>query len=205
VACIGFVAWVLWGYSFAFTDGGSWDSFVGGNEPLFLKDVTPASNVATFSTGVVIPEYVFISFQATFAAITAALVVGSLVERMKFAAIVAFAILWPLLVYYPMAHMVWWWPGPDAIALARPRRSSPGLIWASAPSTSPAAPSSTSTPVSRPRRRPDPRQADQGYGKEPMPPHSLTLTLVGAGLLWVGWFGFNAGSAWNRTATPRWR
>jgi Amt family ammonium transporter len=194
VAIIGFIAWVLWGYSFAFTDGGSWDSFVGGMSRLFLKDVTPASNVATFSTGVVIPELSFISFQATFAAITAALVVGSLVERMKFAAIVAFAVLWPLLSYYPMAHMVWWWPGPDAIALNPTAPVKAGLIWSfgaldfaggTVVHINAGIAALVGALILGKR---------QGYGKEPMPPHSLTLTLVGAGLLWVGWFGFNAGS-----------
>jgi Amt family ammonium transporter len=194
VAIIGFIAWVLWGYSFAFTDGGSWDSFVGGMSRLFLKDVTPASNVATFSTGVVIPELSFISFQATFAAITAALVVGSLVERMKFAAIVAFAVLWPLLSYYPMAHMVWWWPGPDSIALNPTAPVKAGLIWSfgaldfaggTVVHINAGIAALVGALILGKR---------QGYGKEPMPPHSLTLTLVGAGLLWVGWFGFNAGS-----------
>lgn len=194
VALIGFVAWVLWGYSFAFTDGGSWDSFVGGLGRLFLKDVTPASNVATFSTGVVIPEFTFIAFQSTFAAITAALVVGSLVERMKFAAIVAFAVLWPLLSYYPMAHMVWWWPGPDAIALAPTAPIKSGLIWSfgaldfaggTVVHINAGIAALVGALILGKR---------QGFGKEPMPPHSLTLTLVGAGLLWVGWFGFNAGS-----------
>ncbi len=194
VAIIGFVAWVLWGYSFAFTDGGSWDKYVGGLGRLFLKDVTPASNVATFSTGVVIPELTFISFQATFAAITAALVVGSLVERMKFAAIVAFAVLWPLLSYYPMAHMVWWWPGPDAIAGDPTAEIKAGLIWSFGALDFAggtvvhinAGIAALVGAIILGKR--------QGFGKEPMPPHSLTLTLVGAGLLWVGWFGFNAGS-----------
>ena len=194
VAIIGIIAWAFWGYSFAFTDGGSWDSFVGGLGRLFLKDVTPASNVATFSTGVVIPELTFISFQATFAAITAALVVGSLVERMKFAAIVAFAVLWPLLSYYPMAHMVWWWPGPDSIAQAPEAAIKAGKIWAwgaldfaggTVVHINAGIAALVGALVLGKR---------QGYGKEPMPPHSLTLTLVGAGLLWVGWFGFNAGS-----------
>ncbi|MET3667560.1 ammonium transporter [Caulobacter sp. 1776] len=195
VAIIGFVAWVLWGYSFAFTDGGSWDSFVGGLGRLFLKDVTPASNVATFSTGVVIPEFTFISFQSTFAAITAALVVGSLVERMKFAAIVAFAVLWPLLSYYPIAHMVWWWPGPDAVALLPAgAKIQSGLLWGfgaldfaggTVVHINAGIAALVGALILGKR---------QGYGKEPMPPHSLTLTLVGAGLLWVGWFGFNAGS-----------
>ncbi|MCL6639160.1 MAG: ammonium transporter, partial [Firmicutes bacterium] len=195
VAIIGFIAWVFWGYSFAFTDGGSWDSFVGGLGRLFLKDVTPASNVATFSTGVVIPELSFISFQATFAAITAALVVGSLVERMKFAAIVAFAVLWPLLSYYPMAHMVWWWPGPDAIAGDPTAPVKAGLIWSFgaldfAGGTVVHILSGVSGLVAClviGRRK--------GYGSEPMIPHNLPMTVTGTALLWFGWFGFNAGSA----------
>ncbi|WP_421737940.1 ammonium transporter [Caulobacter sp.] len=194
VGIIGIITWALWGYSLAFTDGGSWDSFVGGLSRLFLKDVTPASNVATFSTGVVIPEFTFIAFQSTFAAITAALVIGSLVERIKFSAVVVFAVLWPLLSYYPIAHMVWWWPGPDAIALNPTAPIRAGLSW-----TFGALDFAGGTVVHINAgiaalvgalilgKR-------QGYGKEPMPPHSLTLTLVGAGLLWVGWFGFNAGS-----------
>lgn len=194
VAIIGFVAWVLWGYSLAFTDGGGLDKYVGGLGRLFLKDVTPASTVATFSTGVVIPELTFISFQATFAAITAALVIGSLVERMKFAAIVAFAVLWPLLSYYPMAHMVWWWPGPDAIAGDPTAPVKSGLLWGfgaldfaggTVVHINAGIAALVGALILGKR---------QGYGKEPMPPHSLTLTLVGAGLLWVGWFGFNAGS-----------
>ena len=194
VALISFVTWVLWGYSLAFSDGGSWDSYVGGLGRLFLKDVTTSTNAATFSTGVVIPELTFVAFQSTFAAITAALVVGSLVERMKFAAIVAFAFLWPLLSYYPMAHMVWWWPGPNAIALDPEGVVKAGKIWSfgaldfaggTVVHINAGIAALVGALILGKR---------QGYGKEPMPPHSLTLTLVGAGLLWVGWFGFNAGS-----------
>ncbi|MDB5458243.1 MAG: ammonium transporter, partial [Caulobacter sp.] len=194
VGIIGIVAWVLWGYSFAFTDGGKWDTFVGGFSRLFLNGVTPASVVATFSTGVVIPEFSFIVFQSTFAAITAALVVGSLVERFKFSAMVLFAVLWPLLSYYPIAHMVWWWPGPDAIALHPTDPIKAGLSWGFGALDFAggtvvhinAGIAALVGAIILGKR--------QGYGKEPMPPHSLTLTLVGAGLLWVGWFGFNAGS-----------
>jgi len=194
VGIIGILTWALWGYSLAFTDGGSWDSFVGGFSRLFLNGVTPASNVATFSTGVVIPEFTFIAFQSTFAAITAALVIGSLVERIKFSAVVVFAVLWPLLSYYPIAHMVWWWPGPDAIALNPTAPIKAGLSWSfgaldSAGGTVVHINAGIAALVGAlilGKR--------QGFGKEPMPPHSLTLTLVGAGLLWVGWFGFNAGS-----------
>ena len=129
VTVIGMIAWIFWGYSLSFTDGGGLDKFVGGMGRLFLKDVTPASNVATFSTGVVIPELVYICFQMTFACITAALVLGGVAERMKFSAVVIFSVLWPLLSYYPIAHMVWWWPGPDAIANAPKDPIKAGLAW----------------------------------------------------------------------------
>jgi Amt family ammonium transporter len=194
VTVVGMMAWLLWGYSLAFTDGGGLDKFVGGASRLFLNGVTPASNVATFSTGVVIPELAFVAFQMTFACITAALVLGGVAERMKFAAVLVFAVLWPLLSYYPIAHMVWWWPGPDAIANdpTAPIRS--GLLWGfgaidfaggTVVHINAGVAALMGALILGPRR---------GYRVEPMPPHSLTLTLVGAGLLWVGWFGFNAGS-----------
>jgi Amt family ammonium transporter len=194
VTVIGMMAWVLWGYSLAFTDGGGLDKFVGGSSRLFLAGVTPSSNVATFSTGVVIPELVFIAFQMTFACITAALVLGGVAERMKFAACVIFAVLWPLLSYYPMAHMVWWWPGPDAVAGAPTDPIKAGLLWGfgaidfaggTVVHINAGMAALMGALILGPRK---------GYRVEAMPPHSLTLTLVGAGLLWVGWFGFNAGS-----------
>jgi Amt family ammonium transporter len=194
VCVIGMMAWVLWGYSLAFTDGGSHDAFFGGAGRLFLKDVTPASVVATFSTGVYIPELTFIGFQMTFAAITACLVLGGVAERMKFTAVVIFAVLWPLLSYYPMAHMVWWWPGPDAIANAPKDPVKSGLLWGwgaldfaggTVVHINAGVAALMGCLILGPRK---------GYRSEPMQPHSLTLTLVGAGLLWVGWFGFNAGS-----------
>ncbi|WP_218054340.1 ammonium transporter [Phenylobacterium immobile] len=194
VAAIGMIAWVLYGYSLAFTDGGSHDLFFGGDGRLFLKGVDPSVNVATFSTGVVIPELTFIGFQMTFAAITAALVLGGVAERMKFAGVVIFAVLWPLLSYYPMAHMVWWWPGPNAIALAPEDPVKSGLIWSfgaldfaggTVVHINAGIAALVGALILGPRK---------GYRTEAMPPHSLTLTLVGAGLLWVGWFGFNAGS-----------
>ncbi|MFN9926715.1 MAG: ammonium transporter, partial [Phenylobacterium sp.] len=113
VTVIGMMAWAFWGYSLAFTDGGGLNKFIGGTSKLFLSGAVfnaegAFTNVETFSNGVVIPEVVFVCFQMTFACITAALVLGGVAERMKFAAVVAFAVLWPLLSYYPMAHMVWW-------------------------------------------------------------------------------------------------
>jgi ammonium transporter, Amt family len=194
VTVVGMIAWVLWGYSLAFTDGGGLDKFIGGAGRLFLKDVTPASNVATFSTGVVIPELAFIAFQMTFACITAALVLGGVAERMKFAAVLIFAVLWPLLSYYPIAHMVWWWAGPDAVAAAPTNPIQAGLLWGygaidfaggTVVHINAGIAALMGALILGARR---------GYRSEPMPPHSLTLTLVGAGLLWVGWFGFNAGS-----------
>jgi Amt family ammonium transporter len=176
VAVIGMLAWALWGYSLAFTDG---NAFVGGLDRLFLAGVTPDSTAATVTDGVVIPELIFIAFHMTFAAITAALVIGGVAERMKFAAVVVFAILWPLLSYYPIAHMVWWGGGYlfDMGALdfaggtvVHINAGVAGLVGA----------------VFLGSRL--------GYKSEPMPPHSLVMTYIGAGLLWFGWFGFNAGS-----------
>jgi Amt family ammonium transporter len=194
VTVIGMIAWLFWGYSLSFSDGGGLDKFIGGGGRLFLQDVTPASTVATFSTGVVIPELVFMAFQMTFACITAALVLGGVAERMKFAAVVIFAILWPLLSYYPLAHMVWWWAGPDAVAAAPNDPIQAGLIWGfgaldfaggTVVHINAGIAALMGALILGPRK---------GYGTEPMPPHSLTLTMTGAGLLWVGWFGFNAGS-----------
>ena len=194
VCVIGMMAWVLYGYSFAFTSGGSHDLFVGGFDRLFLKGVTPASLVATFSTGVYIPELVFICFQMTFACITACLVLGGVAERMKFAACVIFAVLWPLLSYYPLAHMVWWWPGPDGIATHPKDAVAAGLLWGwgaidfaggTVVHINAGVAALMGCLILGPRK---------GFRQEPMQPHSLTLTLVGAGLLWFGWFGFNAGS-----------
>ncbi|MFZ4687214.1 MAG: ammonium transporter, partial [Hyphomonadaceae bacterium] len=132
VTAIGMVAWVGWGYSMAFTDGGSLNQFVGGLSKVGLAGVDTSTLVETFSVGVAIPEIVFVAFQMTFACITTALVLGGVAERAKFWGVVLFAVLWPIVVYYPMAHMVWWWGGPimasdpaNAEALA----AGAGLIW----------------------------------------------------------------------------
>jgi Amt family ammonium transporter len=197
VTVIGMIVWALVGYSLAFTTGPSalLDQFIGGGGRFFLADAgTDLSDnlVATFSTGVYLPELVFVVFQMTFACITAALVLGGLAERVKFIGIVVFAILWPMLVYYPIAHMVWWWPGPDAVATGAPAVG--GFIWNFgaldfAGGTVVHINSGIAALVGALVLG-----ARTGYRKEPMPPHSLTLTYVGAGLLWFGWFGFNAGS-----------
>jgi Amt family ammonium transporter len=209
--CIVTILWAVIGYSLAFTGGPT--PFVGGLSKLFLSGVTPDSKAATFSVGANIPEMVYICFQMTFAAITPALIVGSLVERMKFSAMALFLPLWLLIVYCPVAHMVWYWAGPDAIDAA-------AKALAVAAEGGKAAAEAKLAEVN----------ADAGlifqwgaidfaggtvvhinsgiagfvgclllgkrlgFGKELMPPHSLTMNMIGASLLWVGWFGFNAGS-----------
>lgn len=170
------LAWVIYGYSFAF--GGSESPYFGGFAKLFLSGVTPESTAATFSDAV-IPEYIFIMFQMTFAAITPALIVGAFAERIKFSAAVLFCLLWVTLVYLPVAHMVWdanglifGWGALDFAGgtVVHINAGVAGLIGA----------------IMLGKRT--------GYGKDMMAPHSMTLTLVGAAMLWVGWFGFNAGS-----------
>ncbi len=209
--CIVTVIWVIYGYSLTFTGG---SAFIGGLDKLFLKGVTPDSKAATFTVGANITEYVYICFQMTFAAITPALIVGAFAERMKFAAVALFIPLWVTLVYFPIAHMVWYWAGPDAIDAA-----AKALAAASGDAAKKAA-----------QAKLDAVMADAGqvflwgaidfaggtvvhinsgiaglvgalvvgkrigYGKDLMPPHSLVMTMIGASLLWVGWFGFNAGS-----------
>lgn len=171
IACVAMLVWVSWGYSLAFSGEGT---FVGDGAKLFLAGVTPDSLSGT------IPEYVFISFQMTFAAITAALLVGSLAERVKFSGLMVFAVIWLTIVYFPMAHMVWSAGGlffeMGALDFAggtvvHINAGISGLIGC----------------LILGKRK--------GYLKDAMPPHSLTATLIGTGLLWVGWFGFNAGSA----------
>jgi Amt family ammonium transporter len=188
------VLWVLYGYSVAFTPG---TPFFGGLDKLLLKGVTPESIAATFSKGVYIPELSFVAFQGTFAAITTALIVGAFAERIKFSAVIAFSVLWFTFSYLPMAHMVWYWDGPDAIldqATLDKVTAAAGFIWAKG-----ALDFAGGTVVHINAAIAGLVGAYLvgkriGYGKESMPPHSLALTMVGASLLWVGWFGFNAGS-----------
>lgn len=196
VTVIGMILWALVGYSLTFTDGGSLNSFIGGTTRFFLLDAgTDLSDnlAATFSTGIYIPEIVFVCFQMTFACITAALVLGGLAERVKFIGIVLFAIIWPLVVYYPIAHMVWFWPGPDGVA-TNPNDIRAGYIWSlgaldfaggTVVHINAGIAALMGAIVLGPRH---------GYDRKPIAPHSLTMTLIGTGLLWVGWFGFNAGS-----------
>ena len=194
------VLWVVYGYSLAFTEG---NAFVGGFDRLFLKGVfDPATGsfamAATFSKGVVIPEIVFVAFQATFAAITCGLIVGAFAERIKFSAVLLFMTLWFTFSYAPIAHMVWYWMGPDAYTskeVVDAMNAKAGLIWqwgaldfagGTVVHINAAVAGLVGAYMVGKR---------VGYGKESMAPHSLTLTMVGASLLWVGWFGFNAGSA----------
>ena len=188
------VLWAIYGYSVAFTGG---SPFYGGLSKAFLAGVTPESLVATFSKGVYIPELVFVAFQLTFAAITPALIIGAFAERMKFSAVLAFMVLWFTFAYLPMAHMVWYWDGPDAIKDAASLETvlaNAGWLWAKG-----ALDFAGGTVVHINAGVAGLVGAFMvgkriGYGKEAMTPHSLTLTMVGAALLWVGWFGFNAGS-----------
>ena len=171
------IVWVVYGYSFAF--GGSESPYFGGFAKVFLSGVTLDTTAATFSDGVVIPEYAFMLFQMTFAALTPALIVGAFAERIKFSAVLVFTVLWATFVYFPIAHMVW--DGNGLIfnmgaldfaggTVVHINAGLAGLIGA----------------IMVGKRT--------GYGKDMMAPHSMTLTLVGAAMLWFGWFGFNAGS-----------
>jgi Amt family ammonium transporter len=179
----------------AFTESGA---FFGGLDRLFMKGMTPDSPGATFSKGVVIPEMVFACFQASFAGITCALIVGSFAERIKFSAVVLFMVLWFTFSYVPIAHMVWFWPGPDAFtdaAAAEKATAASGWLWQKG-----ALDFAGGTVVHINAAMAGLVGAFMlgkrvGLGREAMAPHSLTLTMVGASMLWVGWFGFNAGSA----------
>ncbi len=198
------VLWALYGYSLAFTEGsGALSPFIGGFDRLFLKGIFnpvdgSVANAATFSKGVVIPEFVFVAFQATFAAITVALTVGAFAERMKFSAVLLFSALWFTFSYLPMAHMVWFWTGPDAIkdaaTLATETAKGGWLFQKGALDFAGGTVVHINAGIAAlmgaivvGKRI--------GHGREAYTPHSLTMTMIGASLLWVGWFGFNAGSA----------
>ena len=209
------ILWVLYGYSMALGDtSGPYAAYIGGLGKAFLKGIKPDTNVATFSNGVVIPEYAYMVFQMTFAMITPALIVGAFAERMKFSALIAFITMWVTLVYFPIAHWVWASVAPDDIAnLAKAVAAAQGdaakaaaqakldelmnasgwlwhlgaLDFAGGTVVHINAGIAGLVGACLIGKR-------VGYGREAMPPHSLTLTMVGASLLWVGWFGFNAGS-----------
>lgn len=211
--CLVALLWVFYGYSLAFTNGGALNDFVGGFSKAFLKGVDATTVAGTFSNGVYIPEYVYIVFQMTFACITPALILGAVAERLKFSAMLVFMGLWVTFIYFPIAHMVWYWGGPDAFA-----------------SAAKALASATADTKAQAQSAYDAVMNDAGisfkwgaldfaggtvvhinagiaglvgalilgrrigYGKEQMPPHSLVNCMIGAALLWVGWFGFNVGS-----------
>ncbi len=179
IFCLIAILWAVYGYSLAFGDGGSMNWAIGDLSKMFLAGITPDSTAATFSDGVVIPEFTFVAFQLTFAAITVALIVGGLAERVKFSALLVFAVLWFTFSYLPIAHMVWAtggylfeagdldFAGGTVVHINAGIAALVGAI------------------VLGKRI---------GYGRDAMPPHSLPMTMIGASLLWVGWFGFNAGS-----------
>lgn len=195
------VLWCLYGYSLAFTEG---NAFFGGFDRAFLKGVTPDSVIATFSKGVVIPEFIYIAFQMTFAAITPTLIIGSLAERVKFSAVLAFMVLWFTFSYLPIAHMVWYWAGPDAYTSAEVADkvgATAGFLFQKG-----AIDFAGGTVVHINAAMAGIVGAfligkRVGFNKEPMTPHSLTMTMIGASLLWVGWFGFNVGSNLEASGT----
>ncbi len=166
------IIWAVYGYSFAFTDGGSLNGYIGGSSKAFLAGITPSSLSGT------IPEYVFLTFQLTFAAITPALIVGGFAERMKFSAVLAFIALWVTIVYIPIAHMVW---GGGFLAELGAKDFAGGTVVHIN-----AGIAALIGAILLGKRL--------GYGKEAMTPHSMVMTMIGASLLWVGWFGFNVGS-----------
>ena len=200
------VLWCLYGYSLAFTEG---NQFIGGFDRIFMRGLFDPmkgefANTGTFSKGVVIPELLFMAFQATFAAITCCLIIGAFAERIKFSAMLMFMVLWFTFSYTPIAHMVWFWMGPDAYSskeVVDAMNAKAGMIWqwgaldfagGTVVHINAAVAGLVGAFVLGKRT---------GYGRESMAPHSLTLTMVGASLLWVGWFGFNAGSALEANGT----
>jgi len=196
------VLWSIYGYSIAFTEN---NAFFGGFDRLFLSGIFSVKDgvgsfatAATFSKATPIPEYLYFAFQATFAAITVGLIVGAFAERAKFSAVLLFAVLWFTFAYLPIAHMVWFWPGPDAFTDAKAADAATAKAgWLFAKGALDFA-GGTVVHINAGvaglvgayvigKRI--------GYGKEAMAPHNMTITMIGASLLWVGWFGFNAGSA----------
>jgi Amt family ammonium transporter len=210
--CIVTILWAIYGYSLAFTGG---SDFIGSFSKAFLAGITPDSKASTFSVDANISELVYVCFQMTFAAITPALIVGAFAERMKFSAVALFIPLWSTLVYFPIAHMVWYWAGPDAIADAVK-----AIATAGSDAAAKAAAEAKLAEVNADAGWVFKKGAIDfaggtvvhinagiaglvgalivgkriGYGKDLMAPHSLTMSMIGASLLWVGWFGFNAGS-----------
>ncbi len=250
IGAVMMLAWVAYGYSLAFTGNSSagLNMYIGGLSKAFLSGVDYTKTVATFSNGVYIPEYVFIAFQMTFAVITPLLIIGALVERVKFSSLLVFCVLWSIFAYYPMAHMVWYWGGPDIFgnASAAVKAAEAAVATATDPALLEAAKAAllatgiadtditALVDATAVKAAADAKLAAVlgdtgqifywgaldfaggtvvhinagiaalvgclvlgkrvGFGKELMAPHSLTMTMIGAALLWVGWFGFNAGS-----------
>ncbi|GJA22234.1 ammonium transporter [Aeromonas caviae] len=199
--CLITVLWVVYGYSLAFTEGGA---FYGSFDKVLLMGVTPDSIAATFSKRVGISEFIYVVFQGAFAAITCGLIVGGFAERMKFSAVLLFAVIWFTFAYIPMAHMVWYWAGPDAYtdaAAAEAAGATAGYLFQHG-----ALDFAGGTVVHINAAVAGLVGAFMvgkrvGYGRDPMTPHSLTMTMIGAALLWFGWFGFNAGSSLEANGT----
>lgn len=183
IAALAMVIWVVYGYSFAF--GGSDSAFFGGFAKVFLSGVTLDTTASTFTDGVVLPEYVFICFQMTFAVITPALIVGGFAERIKFSAVMLFVALWLTVVYFPVAHMVWDGAG-YLFNLGAIDFAGGTVVHINAGIAALVGAIMVGKRI--------------GYGKEVLAPHSMTLTMVGASILWIGWFGFNGGSNLEATA-----
>jgi ammonium transporter, Amt family len=188
------ILWAIYGYSVAFTEG---NAFFGGLSKMFLVGITPDSMAATFSKGAYIPEYIYVAFQLTFAAITPALIVGAFAERVKFSAVLLFMFIWFTFSYLPMAHMVWYWTGPDAYTDAKAAEAAGAtagflfqkgaLDFAGGTVVHINAGIAGLVGCLMVGKR-------IGFKKESLAPHSVTMTMIGASLLWVGWFGFNVGS-----------
>ncbi|CAB1370324.1 ammonium transporter [Denitratisoma oestradiolicum] len=195
------VLWALYGYSVAFTEG---NAFFGSLDKLLLKGVTVESLAATFSKGVVLPELIYVAFQGAFAAITCGLIVGAFAERIRFSAVLAFMVIWFTFSYLPMAHMVWYWAGPDgylSAEAAEKLNATAGFLFqkgaldfagGTVVHINAAVAGLVGAFLVGKR---------VGFGKDSMAPHSLTMTMIGASLLWFGWFGFNAGSALEANGT----
>ena len=198
IVCVAALVWFSWGYSMAFTSTGSpFPTLFGGLDKAFLAGVDVNTFAATFSNGVYLPEYVFVIFQMTFACITPALIVGAFAERVKFTPLIIFTVLWLTLAYFPIAHMVWYWAGPDFLHAAP---TDMGLLWGwgaldfaggTVVHINAGIAGLVGCLVIGPRI---------GFNSEPMPPHNLVMTMIGASLLWIGWFGFNAGSGLEANA-----
>jgi Amt family ammonium transporter len=198
IVCVASLVWFSWGYSMAFTSTGTpFPKLFGGFDKAFLANVDVTTLAATFSNGVYLPELVFVMFQMTFACITPALIVGAFAERVKFTSLIIFVVAWLTLAYFPIAHMVWYWAGPDFLPTAP---DDTGLLWGwgaldfaggTVVHINAGVAGLIGCLVIGPRL---------GFKNEPMPPHSLVMTMIGASLLWIGWFGFNAGSALESNA-----